>query len=111
MTQKSLVIGVIGTGTMGCGIAQVAAQCGYQVLFQNRKQDSVDKGLSKIDKSLQGLAAKGKLSAAQVEAIQEHIRGVVPLEELKQEVARTGGRQAGGRPPEQGAPGDGRNGP
>jgi 3-hydroxybutyryl-CoA dehydrogenase len=83
MTQKSLVIGVIGTGTMGCGIAQVAAQCGYQVLFQNRKQDSVDKGLSRIDKSLAGLAAKGKLSAAQVEAIQEHIRGVVPLEELK----------------------------
>ena len=83
MTQKSLVIGVIGTGTMGCGVAQVAAQCGYQVLFQNRKQDSVDKGLSKIEKSLQGLAAKGKLSSAQVEAIQEHIRGVVPLEELK----------------------------
>lgn len=83
MSQKSLVIGVIGTGTMGCGIAQVAAQCGYQVLFQNRKQDSVDKGLSKIDKALSGLAAKGKLSAAQVEAIQEHIRGVVPLEELK----------------------------
>src|SRR5690606_2260333 len=83
MSTKSLVIGVIGTGTMGCGIAQVAAQCGYPVLFQNRKQDSVDKGLSKIDKSLSGLAAKGKLSAAQVEAIQENIRGVVPLEELK----------------------------
>lgn len=83
MSEKSLVIGVIGTGTMGCGIAQVAAQCGYHVVFQNRKQDSVDKGLSKIEKSLQGLAAKGKLSAAQVEAIKEHIRGVVPLEELK----------------------------
>jgi 3-hydroxybutyryl-CoA dehydrogenase len=83
MSQKSLTLGVIGTGTMGCGIAQVAAQCGYQVLFQNRKQDSVDKGLSKIEKSLGGLAAKGKLSTAQVEAIQENIRGVVPLEELK----------------------------
>jgi 3-hydroxybutyryl-CoA dehydrogenase len=83
MSSKTLVLGVIGTGTMGCGIAQVAAQCGYQVIFQNRKQDSVDKGLSKIEKSLAGLAAKGKLSAAQVEAIRENIRGVVPLEELK----------------------------
>jgi 3-hydroxybutyryl-CoA dehydrogenase len=83
MATKTQTLGVIGTGTMGCGIAQVAAQCGYQVLFQNRKQDSVDKGLSKIEKSLGGLAAKGKLSAAQVEAIRENVRGVVPLEELK----------------------------
>ncbi len=83
MADKTQILGVIGTGTMGCGIAQVAAQCGYQVVFQNRKQDSVDKGLSKIEKSLAGLAAKGKLSAAQTEAIRERIRGVVPLEELK----------------------------
>jgi 3-hydroxybutyryl-CoA dehydrogenase len=83
MSIKSQVLGVIGTGTMGCGIAQVAAQCGYQVVFQNRRQESVERGLSKIEKSLGALAAKGKLSAAQVEAIQERIRGVVPLEELK----------------------------
>jgi len=83
MSTKSQILGVIGTGTMGCGIAQVAAQSGYQVVFQNRRQESVDRGLSKIEKSLGGLAARGKLSAAQVEAIQERIRGVVPLEELK----------------------------
>ena len=83
MSTKTQVLGVIGTGTMGCGIAQVAAQCGYQVVFQNRRQESVEKGLSKIEKALGGLAAKGKLSAAQVEAIGERIRGVVPLEELK----------------------------
>ena len=52
MSQKSLVIGVIGTGTMGCGIAQVAAQCGYQVLFQNRKQDSVDRAIEYYEKLL-----------------------------------------------------------
>ena len=83
MSTKTQILGVIGTGTMGCGIAQVAAQCGYQVLFQNRRQESVEKGLSKIEKALGGLAAKGKLSGAQVEAIGERIRGVVPLEELK----------------------------
>jgi 3-hydroxybutyryl-CoA dehydrogenase len=83
MSTKTQILGVIGTGTMGCGIAQVAAQCGFQVVFQNRRQESVEKGLSKIEKSLGGLAAKGKLSAAQVEAIGERVRGVVPLEELK----------------------------
>ena len=83
MSTKTQILGVIGTGTMGCGIAQVAAQCGYHVVFQNRRQESVEKGLSKIEKALSGLAAKGKLSAAQVEAIGERIRGVVPLEELK----------------------------
>jgi 3-hydroxybutyryl-CoA dehydrogenase len=83
MSTKTQILGVIGTGTMGCGIAQVAAQCGYQVVFQNRRQESVEKGLSKIEKSLGALAAKGKLSGAQVEAIAERIRGVVPLEELK----------------------------
>ena len=83
MSTKTQILGVLGTGTMGCGIAQVAAQCGYQVVFQNRRQESVEKGLSKIEKSLGALAAKGKLSAAQVEAIAERIRGVVPLEELK----------------------------
>jgi len=83
MSTKNQILGVIGTGTMGCGIAQVAAQCGYHVVFQNRRQESVEKGLSKIEKALSGLAAKGKLSSAQVEAIGERIRGVVPLEELK----------------------------
>ena len=56
------IVGVIGTGTMGCGIAQVAAQSGYEVVFQNRRQESVDRGLATVRKSLERLVAKEKLT-------------------------------------------------
>ncbi len=76
-------IGIIGTGTMGCGIAQVAAQVGYEVVFQNRRQESVDRGLAKIHKSVARLVSKGKITESEGAETLEHIRGVVPLEELK----------------------------
>ncbi|MEN8182522.1 MAG: 3-hydroxyacyl-CoA dehydrogenase NAD-binding domain-containing protein [Myxococcota bacterium] len=76
-------IGIIGTGTMGCGIAQIAAQAGYDVVFQNRRQESVDRGLGRIQGSLERLASKGRLSEEDAGAALERIRGVVPLEELK----------------------------
>jgi 3-hydroxybutyryl-CoA dehydrogenase len=76
-------IGVIGTGTMGCGIAQVASQVRFEVVFQNRRQESVDRGLAQIRKSVEKLVARNRLSDAQAEGVMERIRGVVPLEELK----------------------------
>ena len=76
-------IGIIGTGTMGCGIAQVASQIRCEVLFQNRRQESIDRGLASIRKSVDKLVARGKLSDAQGEGILERIRGVVALEDLK----------------------------
>ena len=76
-------VGVIGTGTMGCGIAQVAAQIRCDVIFQNRKEESVAKGMDRIRKSIEKLVAKNKLTDAQAEGTLERIRGVVPLEELK----------------------------
>ena len=76
-------IGVIGTGTMGCGIAQVAAQIRCDVIFQNRKQDSVDRGLARIHGSLDKLVGRGKITSLQAEGVLGRIRGVVPLEELK----------------------------
>ena len=76
-------IGIIGTGTMGCGIAQIAAQVGYEVVFQNRRQESVDRGLARIKKSLARLSSKGKITESEGAEALERIRGVVPLEELK----------------------------
>jgi 3-hydroxybutyryl-CoA dehydrogenase len=76
-------IGIIGTGTMGCGIAQIAAQAGYDVVFQNRRQESVDRGLARIRSSVERLVAKGKVDATDATEALERIRGVVPLEELK----------------------------
>jgi 3-hydroxybutyryl-CoA dehydrogenase len=76
-------IGVIGTGTMGCGIAQVASQARCEVIFQNRKEESVARGLDRIRKSVEKLVAKNKLTDAQADGVMSRIRGVVPLEELK----------------------------
>ncbi len=76
-------IGIIGTGIMGSGVAQVAAQSGYDVVFQNRRQTSVDRGLARIQKSLERLASKGKIDEADATKALGRIRGVVPLEELK----------------------------
>ncbi len=76
-------IGVIGTGTMGCGIAQVASQARCSVIFQNRKQESVDRGLARVRNSVDKLVRRGKITEHQGEGTLERIRGVVPLEELK----------------------------
>ena len=76
-------VGVIGTGTMGCGIAQVAAQIRCDVVFQNRRQESVDRGLANLRKSVEKLVARNKLSEAQGEGILERIRGTTSLEDLK----------------------------
>jgi 3-hydroxybutyryl-CoA dehydrogenase len=76
-------IGIIGTGTMGCGIAQIAAQAGYDVVFQNRRQASVDRGRAQIQKALARLVSKGRIGESEAAEAIDRIRGVVPLEELK----------------------------
>ncbi len=76
-------IGIVGTGTMGRGIAQVSAQAGYEVVFQNRRQASVDRALVQIQKNLERLASKGRIADSEASEALGRIRGVVPLEELK----------------------------
>jgi 3-hydroxybutyryl-CoA dehydrogenase len=56
-------IGVIGAGTMGHGIAQVAAQSGYDVILVDVAPRALEKGLAQIGKGYERLVAKGKLSA------------------------------------------------
>jgi len=77
------IVGVVGTGTMGCGIAQAAAQIRCQVVLQNRKEESVERGLQRIQGSLQRLVARDKLTQAQAEGVLSRIRGSVPLEALE----------------------------
>ena len=77
------VVGVIGSGTMGCGIAQIAAQSGYEVILQNRRQESVDRGLATLRKNLERLVAKEKLTQTQCSEALALVRGAVPLAELK----------------------------
>ncbi|ADY25833.1 3-hydroxybutyryl-CoA dehydrogenase [Deinococcus proteolyticus MRP] len=54
--------GVIGAGQMGGGIAQVAAQSGFDVVVHDQKQEFLDRGRGVIEKSLAKLHEKGKLT-------------------------------------------------
>lgn len=70
---------VIGAGQMGSGIAQVAAQAGYNVFLQDIKQEFVDRGLASINKILSKDVAKGKKTAEEQQAIVSRITGITEL--------------------------------
>ncbi len=61
-------VGVYGGGTMGNGIVQVFAQAGFDVVLVSRRQETVDKALATIDKSLGKLVSKEKISAGDRDA-------------------------------------------
>lgn len=62
-------VSVIGAGQMGGGIAQVAAQAGYQVFLLDTTEERVQAGLERIGSLLSRSVEKGKLSAEEREAI------------------------------------------
>ncbi len=66
-------IGVVGAGQMGAGIAQVAAQAGYQVTLVDLKPEFVAKGLATIDKSLAKFVEKNALADAAAKATRARI--------------------------------------
>jgi 3-hydroxybutyryl-CoA dehydrogenase len=76
-------IAVIGAGTMGSGIAQVAAQGGYQVIIQDIEQKLVERGLSTIKQNFDRAISKGKLTVNESEQIMARISGSVELENLR----------------------------
>jgi 3-hydroxybutyryl-CoA dehydrogenase len=55
-------IGIVGAGTMGGGIAQVAAVSGFEVLVHDVGQEYLDRGLKTIEKSVSKLIEKGKIT-------------------------------------------------
>ncbi len=76
-------IGVIGAGTMGNGIAQVAAQIGYDVVMRDIEGSFVDRGLKSIDKFLAKSVEKGKLAADEKSKIMGRIKGTTNMADLK----------------------------
>ncbi len=70
----SEIIGVIGAGTMGNGIAQVAARAGYHVVMRDVREDLLKRGMSAIDKSLQRDVEKERLSAEEKATVIERIK-------------------------------------
>ncbi|HET7286253.1 MAG TPA: 3-hydroxyacyl-CoA dehydrogenase NAD-binding domain-containing protein, partial [Pyrinomonadaceae bacterium] len=80
----SEIIGVVGAGTMGNGIAQVAARAGYAVIMRDVSDEFLQRGLGAIDKSLQRDVDKQRLDAAGKQAIVERIRTTTDLEALSE---------------------------
>lgn len=75
-------VGVIGAGTMGSGIAQVAATAGCSVKLFDVHQPALDKAEAKLEKILNRLIEKGRIDSEEKCRIQENIVYVNSLEEL-----------------------------
>lgn len=79
-------IAVIGAGLMGSGIAQVCAQSGFEVNLMDVEQAFVDKGMSIIDKNLQRVVGKGKMEAADAQAVLGRIKTMLTIPEAVADV-------------------------
>jgi 3-hydroxybutyryl-CoA dehydrogenase len=75
-------IGVLGAGSMGNGIAQVAAQAGYQVVMRDIEERFVENGLKAIDKFLAKGIERGKMTEDQKKSILSRINGTTRMEDL-----------------------------
>jgi 3-hydroxybutyryl-CoA dehydrogenase len=77
------IIGVIGAGTMGNGIAQTAAAAGYDVLMSDTSKEFVDRGVQSISKSLDRFVKKETITEENKTQILGRIKTSVSLEDLK----------------------------
>jgi 3-hydroxybutyryl-CoA dehydrogenase len=75
-------VGVVGAGTMGSGIAQVAAQSGYDVVVRDVEQAFVESGFETIETNLDRAVEKGALSAAEADTARERVTGTTALDDL-----------------------------
>ncbi|WP_201579658.1 3-hydroxyacyl-CoA dehydrogenase [Psychrobacter sp. Pi2-52] len=74
-------IAIIGTGIMGMGIAQIAAQAGIQVLLYDAKSGAAEQGRQSLQSTLEKLTAKGKFTDEQ---LQDTLSNLTVLQELSQ---------------------------
>jgi 3-hydroxybutyryl-CoA dehydrogenase len=77
------MIGVVGAGIMGAGIAQVAAQAGHRVLLLDLREGAAAAAIAQTAKALEGLVAKGRMEAAECAAVLARIEPAQHLADLK----------------------------
>jgi 3-hydroxybutyryl-CoA dehydrogenase len=80
--QTIETIGVIGAGTMGHGIAQVAAAAGYRVVLRDVDRECLARGIKSIERNLAKGLQLGKLTEADCDSTLQHIHGTTHLEEV-----------------------------
>jgi 3-hydroxybutyryl-CoA dehydrogenase len=82
MAQQIEKVGVLGAGLMGHGIAQVAAQAGYQVILREVDDATLAKGIAKIEKQLARAVEKGKSTQEDADTVRGRIQGTVEYADL-----------------------------
>jgi 3-hydroxybutyryl-CoA dehydrogenase len=82
MAQRIEKVGVLGAGLMGHGIAQVAAESGYEVVLRELDDATLQKGLAKIDKQLARAVEKRRSSQADADALRGRIHGTIDYRDL-----------------------------
>jgi 3-hydroxybutyryl-CoA dehydrogenase len=75
-------VGIVGSGIMGAGVAEVAAKAGYEVVLRSRAQSSADAMVAGLEKSLAKQVERGKLEDAARIAVLERVEAVSDLGEL-----------------------------
>jgi 3-hydroxybutyryl-CoA dehydrogenase len=78
----SELIGVVGAGTMGNGIAQVAARAGYEVVLRDVSEEFLERGMRAIGSSLQRDVDKGRLQEEEKRAVVGRIRTTTAIADL-----------------------------
>jgi len=77
-------VGVVGSGTMGTGIAIVVARAGLKTIVLDARQDALDRARGQAAAFLAKSVARGKLAAGQDEAIMAQWQGTTRAEDLKE---------------------------
>ncbi len=76
------IVGIVGCGLMGGGIAQTCAQSGYETVVREVNQELLDKGLARIYAAWDMMASKGKLSQGQVDENRSRLHGTLNMEDF-----------------------------
>ncbi|MFH1487348.1 MAG: 3-hydroxyacyl-CoA dehydrogenase family protein [Pseudomonadota bacterium] len=76
-------LGIVGAGTMGNGIAQLAAQIGCDVIMRDIEESFVERGRKNIEKFLSKSVEKGKIQTEEKDAILGRIKGTTKMDDLK----------------------------